>query len=375
MPAVAIYKVSVTGDNHSYVQWTECEGNTPPPRLINSRLRTIVFEAQGTGTTPLVDCSISKSAAATIEKIGVANSNCSGIGNDESLTTTTTIAITTTAAPTTTTTLAPATISLGYNVSSALTACGASPSNYYARNGYGLDNGTQLFTNSGLTTFAPNGYYSNGTNYAIITYAGILADKASCLGATTTTTTTAAPTTTTTTAAPTTTTTTAAPTTTTTTTAAPTTTTTTTTTAAPTTTTTTTAAPTTTTTTTAAPTTTTTTTTTTAPPTSTLYVYAYDSGASQLILYAGVNGGAGADIWDEALDGSLSGVCGLIYTFIATLAPGDTVTFSTNLGCVMAGDDSASCPSATGSSTTFTTAYMVAGANYVALGLNSSINP
>ena len=135
MPAVAIYRVSVTGDNHSYVQWTECEGNTPPPQLINSRLRTIVFEAQGTGITPGVDCSISKSSAATIEIIGVANSNCSGTGNNESLTTTTTIPITTTAAPTTTTTLAPVTISLGYNASSALTACGASPSNDYARNG------------------------------------------------------------------------------------------------------------------------------------------------------------------------------------------------------------------------------------------------
>jgi hypothetical protein len=370
MPAVAIYRVSVSGDNHSYVQWTECEGNTPPPRLINSRLRTIVFEAQGTGITPGVNCSISASAAATIEIIGVANSNCSGTGNDESLTTTTTIAITTTAAPTTTTTLAPATISLGYNVSSAATACGASPSNYYARNGYGLDNGTQLFTNSALTTFAPNGYYSNATNYAIITYAGILADKASCLSATTTTTAAPTTTTTTTTAAPTTTTTTtttttAAPTTTTTTTAAPTTTTTTTTTTA--------APTTTTTTTTAAPTTTTTTTTT--PPTSTLYVYAKDEGAaSNLILYAGVNGAAGADIWDESIDGPLPGVtCGLIYTFTATLAPGDTVTFSTSANCVMAGDDSSNCPSATGGSSTFTTAYMVAGQNYVALGLNSSL--
>jgi hypothetical protein len=41
----------------------------------------------------------------------------------------------------------------------------------------------------------------------------------------------------------------------------------------------------------------------------------------------------------------------------------------------MAGDDSNVCPSATGSGTTFTTALMVAGQNYVALGLNSSINP
>ena len=348
MPAVAIYRVSVTGDNHSYVQWTECEGNTPPPQLINSRSRTIVFEAQGTGIIPIgapgVNCSISKSSAATIEIIGTANSNCSGTGNNESLTTTTTIAITTTASPTTTTTLAPATISLGYNVSSALTACGASPSNYYARNGYTFGNNTQLFTNSALTAFAPNGYYSNGTDYAIITYAGILADKSSCLGATTTTTTT-----TTTTAAPTTTTT-----------------------AAPTTTTT--AAPTTTTTT-AAP--TTTTTTTGAPATSTLYVYAKEEGASgNLILYAGVNGAAGFDIWDESIDGNMPNItCGLIYTFTATLVPGDTVTFSTSQNCVMAGDDSASCPSATGGAVTFTTAYMVAGANYVALGLNSSFSP
>ena len=41
----------------------------------------------------------------------------------------------------------------------------------------------------------------------------------------------------------------------------------------------------------------------------------------------------------------------------------------------MDGDDSASCPSPVGSGTTFTTTGMVAGANYVALGLNSSISP
>jgi hypothetical protein len=66
-------------------------------------------------------------------------------------------------------------------------------------------------------------------------------------------------------------------------------------------------------------------------------------------------------------------ICGLIYTFTATLAPGDTVTFSTSTNCVMAGDDSNTCPSPTGGSSTFTTALMVAGQNYVALGLNSSL--
>ena len=129
---------------------------------------------------------------------------------------------------------------------------------------------------------------------------------------------------------------------------------------------------TTTTTTTAGP---TTTTTTGAPATSTLYVYAKEEGAAgNLILYAGVNGGAGSTIWDESIDGNIPSVtCGLIYTFTATLAPGDTVTFSTSANCVMAGDDSASCPPANGGASTFTTAYMVAGANYVALGLNSSL--
>ena len=37
MPAVNIYKVSVTGDNHSYVQWTECEGYIGPKQLIDSK--------------------------------------------------------------------------------------------------------------------------------------------------------------------------------------------------------------------------------------------------------------------------------------------------------------------------------------------------
>ena len=55
------------------------------------------------------------------------------------------------------------------------------------------------------------------------------------------------------------------------------------------------------------------------------------------------------------------------------IAPGDTVTFSTSTNCVMDGDDSNSCPPANGGASTFTTAYMVAGANYVALGLNSSL--
>ena len=93
MPTVKIYKVSVTGDNHSYVQWTECEGMVHPKQLINSSVRSILFEAQGTDATTNT---ISKSLAATIEMVGDGNSNCSGVGNTLYPTTTTT---TTTFAP------------------------------------------------------------------------------------------------------------------------------------------------------------------------------------------------------------------------------------------------------------------------------------
>jgi hypothetical protein len=104
------------------------------------------------------------------------------------------------------------------------------PTSYYAVAGtIVLVNGTILYTDTSLTTLAPNGYYSNGgDNWAIVGGNGTLTTQTACnlTTTTTTTTTTAAPTTTTTTTS----TTTAAPTTTTTTTtttAAPTTTTTT----------------------------------------------------------------------------------------------------------------------------------------------------
>ena len=87
MPAVKIYRVSVTDNNHSYVQWTECEGMVAPRQLINSDKRSIVFEAQGTNATTNT---ISKSSAATIEMVGDGNSNCSGVGNALYPTTTTT---------------------------------------------------------------------------------------------------------------------------------------------------------------------------------------------------------------------------------------------------------------------------------------------
>ena len=165
---------------------------------------------------------------------------------------TTTTSTTTTAAPTTTTststtsttTLAPCQVSLSPSNIDGATACD-NWNNVIDRTTYytlyypcSATNSQQLYTDSGLTTLIPNGYYSNGTNhFQVVGGNGTLTNSTVCAGATTTTTSTTTSTSTTTT---TTTTTTEAPTTTTTTTAAPTTTTTT---EAPTTTTTTTAAP------------------------------------------------------------------------------------------------------------------------------------
>ena len=471
MPTVKIYRVSVTGDNHSYVQWTECEGQTPPRQLIDSRVRSITFEAQG--TTAVLN-SISKSAAATIEMIGDGNSDCSGIGSTLYPTTTTT---TTTYAPINFTIVATCNAS---NTSGTITISSFSGgSGTYSSVAIGNSNGASYnapTTNlSGATSYQWTGL-TNGEwfvtlrdslgNHAVksaTTGCGVCSfggGSVSYYGPSSTTTTSTTTTTTTTT--------TAAPTTTTTTTAAPTTTTTTTTLAptTTTTTTTTTAAPTTTlppvefnftapcvsnqanptilwssisggsgvyqassvvhtsaanalaggfddigngldtiypvittngtyyvavrdknnisnvtneavvitcivgttTTTTGAP-----TTTTAAPATATLYVYAKDVGSGDVTLYAGVNGAAGTTIYDESVDGSMSPICGLIYTFTATLAVGDTVTFSTDVNCVMAGDNSNVCPSVSGGASTFTTAVMVSGQNYVALGMNSTL--
>jgi len=56
--------------------------------------------------------------------------------------------------------------SLGYDVASSATACTnftSSPSNYYSS--VTLATGVNIFTDTSLTTLAPDGYYSDGTNY------------------------------------------------------------------------------------------------------------------------------------------------------------------------------------------------------------------
>ena len=88
-------------------------------------------------------------------------------GAPTSTTTSTTSTSTTTGAPTstTTTTQAPTTFSLGYSTISGGHACYQSVTTYYAENGSLLQDGTVIYTNGTLTTLAPAGWYSDGTNY------------------------------------------------------------------------------------------------------------------------------------------------------------------------------------------------------------------
>jgi hypothetical protein len=88
-------------------------------------------------------------------------------GAPTTTTSTSTSTSTTTAAPTstTTTTQAPSTFSLRYSTISGGHACYQSATTYYAENGSLLGDGTVIYTNGSLTTLAPAGWYSDGTNY------------------------------------------------------------------------------------------------------------------------------------------------------------------------------------------------------------------
>ena len=134
-----------------------------------------------------------------------------------STTTTTTIAPTTTTTTTTTTTASYESFFLAYSNLSGANACSDYPTLnttfYYATAGSLLQTGTIIYTDTALTSPAPNGFYSDGNNYWNTgAGSGNLQNETLCnplTTTTTTTTTTEAPTTTsttsTTTAAPTTT--------------------------------------------------------------------------------------------------------------------------------------------------------------------------
>ena len=83
-------------------------------------------------------------------------------------TTSTTSTSTSTSTTSTTTTLAPESFSLGYHATVGWQSCYTSPTTYYGFNGDIIQNGTYLFTDILLTTKAPVGYYSNGSNYYYI---------------------------------------------------------------------------------------------------------------------------------------------------------------------------------------------------------------
>ena len=84
-----------------------------------------------------------------------------------STTSTSTTSTSTTEAPTTSTTSTtapPETFSLGFDGSIGWQACYTTPANYYSYPGEILQNGLNLFTDITLSTKAPTGYYSNGSN-------------------------------------------------------------------------------------------------------------------------------------------------------------------------------------------------------------------
>ena len=71
---------------------------------------------------------------------------------------------------TTTTTSSPQSYSLGYDVSDFFAACidyGVSPAKYYSATGTSLGIGEFLYSNQSLSTFAADGFYSDGTNWKV----------------------------------------------------------------------------------------------------------------------------------------------------------------------------------------------------------------
>jgi len=103
-----------------------------------------------------------------INGVVTATGSCSTTSTTTS-TSTSTSTSTTTEAPTTTTTststtLPPETFSLGYSATTDWQACFAAQTNYYSYTGDILQNGLNLFTDITLSTKAPSGWYSNGSN-------------------------------------------------------------------------------------------------------------------------------------------------------------------------------------------------------------------
>ena len=88
----------------------------------------------------------------------------------ETPTNTPTQTTTNTPTPTTTPTVGYYVYSFGYDVTSSVTACSATPSNYYLSPSLNpLDLGDYIYTDTSLTTPASNGYYSNSIGWYLVT--------------------------------------------------------------------------------------------------------------------------------------------------------------------------------------------------------------
>lgn len=99
-----------------------------------------------------------------------------------------------------------------------------------------------------------------------------------------------------------------------------------------------------------------------------------DGTPSTLTLFYSKNGGGNINV-PGATGTQLPGTCSFIYT-ITGLTTGDSIVFGTSVACVMNGNgSSSSCPSSSGSATTFTYVIDAPTTQQVALTINSGIIP
>ena len=104
-----------------------------------------------------------------------------------------------------------------------------------------------------------------------------------------------------------------------------------------------------------------------------LFVYVKDiaSFPGNVTIFASINGGFPFDIFGPS---SLNSNCTYIYNLSDPLiGPGDSVQFTTDIGCAMNGNNTITCPSTVSGVSSYTIASLSPGPNFVALALNTNI--
>lgn len=104
-----------------------------------------------------------------------------------------------------------------------------------------------------------------------------------------------------------------------------------------------------------------------------LFVYVNDlaSFPGSVTIFASINGGLPFDIFGPS---TLSSNCTYIYNINDPLvSPGDTIIFTTNITCAMNGSNTILCPGSPAGLSSYTTAALNPGPNYVALSLNTNV--